>query len=152
MTSPKPDAVTGIGLRGFRPAFLTIGVLQILLAASMLVGDLGAKMASFGVPPAILASPHYLDAMHWVYTHMLVIGLIIATLGHYAEGARLQRAMARLLFLAHVYYTWLDFRASDSAVGTGLYQGPASLMPAFIGMGFTLVFAWLSVFAKARAA
>ena len=127
-------------LPGFKASCLTIGGLNLFLAGGLLARGIPAAMAPFGVPPQILASPHYLDAMHWTYAHMCVLALIIGALGLWAQEARLRRNMARLLFCAHLYYTWLDFRSSDSFVGTGLYQGSASLIPAFISLFVTLVF------------
>lgn len=131
-------------LPGFRNTCLIVSVLDVLLAAGVLLRGIRPSMAQFGVPQAVLDSPHYTDAIFWVYSHMLVIGLIIGVLGWYAESPALRQAMARLLLAAHLFYTVLDFRASDSLLGNGLYQGPASLIPAFISLFMTVLFAHLS--------
>lgn len=128
----------------FRTSCLTICILYVLLTGSLFLQGFQKAMLPFKVPPEILRSPHYLDAMHWVYTHMLVIGLIVGVLGLYAESTRLKQNMSRLLFVAHIYYRYMDFRASDSIVGTGLYKGPASLIPAFIALGVTLLLLHMS--------
>ncbi|HEY9842650.1 MAG TPA: hypothetical protein V6D23_19455 [Candidatus Obscuribacterales bacterium] len=132
--------MAGCPLPGFKASCLTVGGLNLFLAGGLLARGIPAAMAPFGVLPQILASPHYLDAMHWTYTHMCVLALIIGALGLWAQDPRLRRNMARLLFFAHLYYTFLDFRASDSILGTGLYKGSASLIPAFISLFVTLVF------------
>lgn len=134
---------------GFRGICLTVGVVYVLLAGSILARGVPASMAPFGIPPETLASAHYVDAIWWVYTHMVVLGVLMIGLGRLAEGVRLQRGMARILFAAHVYYTWLDVRASDSALGTALYEGPASVAPAVVAGLAMLAFGWLS-FAPAR--
>ena len=76
---------------------------------------------------------------------MIILGLVIATIGIFAEGAKLKVWMSRLLLLANAYYMVLDFRSSDSSLGNGLYEGDASLMPAFMAMGITLLFLQLVV-------
>ena len=129
---------------GFRGTCIAVGVTYVLLGGSILARGVPASLAPFGVPPDILASPHYVDAIWWVYTHMVVLGGVMLVLGRFAEGAALKLWMARMLFVAHVYYTWLDIRASDSAWGTGLYQGPASVAPAVIAGLSMLAFMRLS--------
>jgi hypothetical protein len=129
----------------FRVSCVVVGVLYVLLGASVLVRGGAASLAEFGVPADTLASPHYADAIWWVYTHMIVIGLMIVVVGWFAQGVKLKRSFARLMFTAQVYYLILDVRASDSPLGSGLYEGPASLVPAVIGALVMLVFAHLSV-------
>ena len=138
-------------LPGFRATCLIISALEVPLAASILLRGVRPSMAPFGVPDALLDAPHYQDAILWVYTHMLVLGLIIGVVGLYADGERLKRAFARLMFAAHAYYAWLDLHASDSALGTGLYRGPGSLVPVVIGLVITALFAHLSLCARSRA-
>jgi hypothetical protein len=128
----------------FRSTCLGIGVLFVLLAASELAQGVPKSLAGFGVPAVVLASPHYQDAMVWVFTHMLVLGLIIGVVGYFAEGARTQRAFARVLLLSIAVFTVFDFRTSDSLLGNGLYAGPRSLVPAVIDLIVLLLFAHLS--------
>jgi hypothetical protein len=132
-------------LPGFRASCVLVCVLYVLLGGSILVRGGAASLAEFGVPAATLASPHYADAIWWVYTHMIVLGLLTGVVGLWGQGVRLQRWFARAMLVAHVYYVLLDVRASDSPLGTGLYQGPASMAPAVIGSVVLLVFAYLSV-------
>jgi hypothetical protein len=119
-------------LPGFRRACLVISGAYVLLGASILVRGGAASMADYGVPAATIASPHYADAIWWVYVHMIVLGLVIGVVGLFAEGARLRLWFARVLLAAHAYYLFLDTRSSDSALGNGLYQGPGSVTPAVI--------------------
>jgi hypothetical protein len=148
---PKPDArMCKHRLPGFKASCVTIAVLYVLLGGSIVLRGTRASMAAYGVPEATLASPHYDDAIFWVYTHMIVIGLLTGVVGVFGEGERLKKWAARLLFAAHVFYTYLDFRSSDSILGNGLYRGPASLVPPIICLVVTLVFAHLSFCSGAR--
>ncbi len=52
-------------LPGFRASCLTVAVLFVLLAGSILARGAAASMAPFGVPEATLVSPHYRDAIQW---------------------------------------------------------------------------------------
>ncbi|MBI5515208.1 MAG: hypothetical protein HY909_15635 [Deltaproteobacteria bacterium] len=130
-------------LPGYRATFVGVGALYALLAASILAQGPSRAMARYQVPSAILASPHYADAITWVYVHMLVLGLVLAVFGHLSEPGRLRVWMARLLLGAHVAYTTLDFRASALPFGTGLYKGPGALAPAVIGLVVTALLAHL---------
>jgi len=107
-------------------------------------------MAEFSVPEAILEARHYRDAILWVYSHMIVLGLMIGVIGRFAESPKLKLWTARLFLLAQVYYTYLDVRTSDSALGDGLYQGPSSIIPALIGGVITILFLHLSLCPAAR--
>jgi hypothetical protein len=129
----------------FKTSCVVVGILYVLLGASVLVRGGAASLAEFGVPADTLASPHYADAIWWVYTHMIVIGLMTGVVGWFAQGVQLKRSFARLMFVAHIYYVILDVRASDSLLGSGLYEGPASIVPAIIGALVMLVFAHMSV-------
>lgn len=128
-------------LPGFRVSCLTVGGVYVFLAGGILARGVGVAMADYAVPASTLASPHYVDAMTWVFLHMTVIGLIIATVGWFAEGVRFQRAFARFLLGAQLMYLTLDVRAADWPLGTGLYKGTGSLGPVLVG-GLALVL-WL---------
>jgi hypothetical protein len=129
----------------FRTSCLVVCVLYALLAGSILVRGAEASMAPFGVPSAVLASAHYQDAIFWVYSHQLVLGLLIGALGFVVVDPRAQLVLSRVLFAAHVYYAFLDFRSSDSPLGNALYQGPASLAPAIVCVVVGVLFAWHSI-------
>ncbi len=132
-------------LPGFKGTYITVGGLFVLLASSMLFRGIPENMAQFNVPSEILNAPHYLDAMWWTYSHMLILGLVIGLIGILAEGVKLKVWMSRLLLMANLYYVFLDVRSSDSALGNGLYEGEASLIPAIIGSVITLLFLQLVV-------
>lgn len=134
-------------LPGFKATCLTVGIVDIFLAGSLFARGLMQSLSEFKVPAEILASPHYFDAMLWVYVHMIVIGLIIGCVGYYADATnlRLQKRLSVLLFVVHFFYTYLDFRSSDSVLGNGLYQGAASVFPAVIGLVMTLLFLQLVI-------
>ena len=119
-------------LPGFRKTCLAVCGLHIALAGGILTRGAEQAMAEFEVPPVVLTSPHYQDAIFWVYLHMLVIALIVGLIGVRATEPRLQRDFSRLMFAASAVYAWLDLRASDSALGEALYRGPGSLIPVLV--------------------
>lgn len=129
----------------FRKTFVTIGILQVLMAGSMFAQGMIPSMSQFGIPSETLNSPHYLDAISWVYLHMMVMGFMVIVTGLFAKDQLLKKWISRTLFLACCVYTFLDFRASDSVLGKALYQGPGSLVPAITSLIFTLAFLNLSV-------
>jgi hypothetical protein len=110
------------------------------MAGSLFLKGLMASMVDFQVPTQTLNSPHYYDAIWWVYSHMIIIGLIIGVVGWHAKGSQLKKRMAWLLLIVRVYYTYLDFRTSDSFLGNGLYKGEGSVIPGFVCLFVTLLF------------
>jgi|GEM_PF-778255 len=130
-------------LPGFRGICLGVCVLYTMLTMGLFLQGIRPFMSSFQIPKHVLDSPLYIDAIMWVYMHMLVIGLIIGCLGLYAKDNKLKKNVSRLLFGAHVFYTFFDFRASDSFLGTALYKGPGSITPAIIALTVTLLFFYL---------
>jgi len=131
-------------LPGFKGTCLTIGLLNVMLAGSLFLRGLGASMAEFRVPAATVASAHYLDALTWVYVHMIVVGVLIGALGLWVDAPLTRRRFARVLLAAHLVYACLDFRSSDSVLGNGLYQGSASLLPGLYCLVACLLFLHLS--------
>jgi hypothetical protein len=124
-----------MALPGFRASCLTLAGLYVVLAGNILVRGSVLVMADYAVPPGTLASPHYADAMLWVFLHMTVIGLMIGVVGWFAEGVRMQRAFARLMLGALLVYTFLDVRSADWSLDAGrsarfrLWRSPRPLAP-----------------------
>ena len=135
-------------LPGFKACCLTVGFLYVLMAGSLFLKGLMTSMTAFQVPVQTTNSPHYHDAILWVYSHMIVLGLLIGVVGCYATDRQLQKWVARLLLIVHVYYTYLDFRTSDSFLGNGLYKGAGSVIPGFVCLFVTLLFAQLVLFGE----
>ncbi|MFY8108412.1 MAG: hypothetical protein ACOVO9_05440 [Bacteroidia bacterium] len=103
------------------------------------------SMSEFEVPEQVLNSPHYFDAIFWVYVHMIVIGLLIILLGISVTDLNKQKWISSILFLATSFYTYLDFKTADWSYGNALYKGESSLAPAIIGLLVNLVFMILTV-------
>ena len=76
---------------------------------------------------------------------MMVIGFLIFSLGLGVEDKEKQKWISLFLFLITVFYTYLDFRTSDSSVGNGLYKGDGSVVPGYIGLVVNGVFGQLVV-------
>jgi hypothetical protein len=138
-------------LPGFKATCLGVGALFALLASSELARGVAASMDGFGLPAATLASPHYLDAMSWVFVHMLVLGVVIAVVGASVGEARARTAFARVMTLAMLVFTTLDLRTSDSPLGNHLYMGGRTLVPPVIDVVVLLLFAHLALCRSASA-
>jgi hypothetical protein len=119
-------------LPGFKASCLTLCAIYLFLAGGILLRGPMVAMADYQVPPETLASPHYADAMLWVFLHMSVIALMIGTAGYFGEGVRFQRAFSRLMFCAILVYATLDVRTADWFLGNALYKGTASLGPVMV--------------------
>ncbi len=88
----------------FRGCCVFVGVVQCVLALSVLVRGVEV-LAPFGVPESTLVSPHFGDAIYWVYTHMVVLGALIIAIGLRVTDPAARTTLSRLLFVAHAYYT-----------------------------------------------
>jgi hypothetical protein len=126
-------------LPNFKVTLVFLGSLYILMPITLFVKGLMPSMAEFKVPEATLQSPHYADAILWVYVHMMVLGALIAMLGFTVKQANEQRWVCLALLLISILYTYLDFRSSDSVLGNALYKGKQSLVPAYMGLFFNLM-------------
>ncbi len=127
-------------LPNFKRTFLIVGYTFIFLALSLFTRGLMNSMAEFKVPELILNSPHYFDAILWVYVHMTVIGLLIITIGYSVDDFNKQKWITTLLFLVTTFYVYLDFRSADWIFGNALYKGESSIIPAIIGLIVNLLF------------
>ena len=124
---------------------MAVGVLFVLLASSLFLKGLIPSMAEFKIPENILNSAHYYDAIFWVYVHMMVIGVLFILIGISVKELQHQQLISILLLLITAFYTYLDFRTSDSMFGNALYKGEASVIPAYISLIVNLVFLQLSI-------
>lgn len=132
-------------LPGFKASCMTLAGIYVVIAGSLLARGIPASMAQYQVPAELLSSPHYVDAMSWVFQHMLVIGLMIGTVGFYADSARLQRPFSRLMLLATLVYTALDVHTADWPLGNALYKGGQSLAPVVVDVLAVVLWARLSL-------
>jgi uncharacterized membrane protein len=127
-------------LPNFKTTLVMVGITFMLLPLGLFMKGLMPSMAEFQVPSMILESPHYYDAILWVYVHMMVIGFLIFSLGLGVEDRSKQKWISLFLFLITVFYTYLDFRSSDSSLGNALYKGASSVAPAYISLVVNLLF------------
>ena len=129
----------------FRATFMIVGITFVILSLSLFLKGLIPSMAEFKVPEPVLSSPHYFDALLWVYVHMIVIGLLILLIGISVTDPKKQQWITMILILIISVYTYLDFRSSDSALGNGLYKGEASVAPALFSLGVEVLLILLVV-------
>lgn len=145
MAPTDEKAISEAYARWFRGTFTAIGSVEVFFALLTMLQGPSQVMSQFGIPEAVVASPHYLDAMFWVVLHMCFIGLISVSIGQMVTGRRAQKWFPRIFVLFHATYAYLDIRASDSVLGTGLYQGPVSLVTPVISCTLLLAMLHLAV-------
>lgn len=129
----------------YKSTLISIGSLFILLSLSLFTKGLMKSMKQFQVPENIINSPHYYDAILWVYIHMMVIGVLIILLGFSVSLKSHQKWISFLLLILTSIYTYLDFRTSDSFLGNSLYKGDESTIPGFISLTTNLAFLLLFI-------
>lgn len=130
-------------LPGFKATCTAVGAFYVLLGSMTLAQGASAILEPFAVPEFVLNSAHFSDFFHWLFVHMITIGILIALLGRFVEGATQQQFVARVLFLLVLHYTYLDIRTS--VWGNNLYSHAKSLVPVTIDILVALSFALLSV-------
>ena len=124
----------------FRVTFISVGGVEVFFGVLSLIQGPKQLMSQFGIPEHVVNSPHYVDAMTWVVLHMTVLGTTLLTLGTLANEQRLQKSLTCIFLMFHFVYAFLDVRSSDNPLGTALYEGNASLIPAIMSSTFFLLF------------
>lgn len=124
------------GIPGFRPAFIAVGVVYVVLASSALAGGVGV-MRDFCVPEAVLASPFLGDFFSFFYECMAFVGVLIAVFGLTTRGRREQQWVALVFAGSSLLFGLRDLSTSDSQFGNHLYCGRATLV--FVYFSFALV-------------
>ena len=124
----------------FRVTFISVGGVEVFFGVLSLIQGPKQLMSQFGIPEHVVNSPHYVDAMTWVVLHMTVLGTTLLTLGMLANEQRLQKSLTCIFLMFHFVYAFLDVRSSDNPLGTALYEGNASLIPAIMSSTFFLLF------------
>jgi hypothetical protein len=137
MTSP-PE------LRAFRPVFISIGVVHVLLAASALGRGVGT-LRDFGVPEEMVTSPVLGDFFAFFYEYMAFVGGLVVLFGVVTRGWRAQLLVSTVFAVASVGFALRDLGTSDSRFGNHLYRGDATLVFVAIDLGFAVAFAALIV-------
>ena len=130
---------------GWKLIGTVIGAVYCLLGSSMLLRGVQSAMQPFGVPETTLNSPHFADFFHFLFVHMVVLGILTVLLARFVNEGRQQRIAAWVLFAINLHYTYLDFRTSDSALGNSLYHGPGTLVPPLIDVVVTLAWLYLAL-------
>jgi uncharacterized membrane protein len=137
--------------RGWRPLCITVGVVYVLLALSMLVRGVDI-MRGFGTPDEVVRSPVFADFFYFFYELMALVGVLIGLLGITTQGRARQQKIAGLLSAVMLALLWRDLSTADWALGSRLYRGPGTLAPPLISLVIALAFAWVAWARPARAA
>jgi hypothetical protein len=134
---------------GWKPLCITMGVVYVLLALSMLVRGVGI-MTGFGTPDELVRSPVFADFFSFFYELMALVGVLIALLGITTQGRALQQKIASVLCSVNLALAARDLSTADWAFGSRLYRGPGTLAPVAISLVFALAYAWVALARPAR--
>ncbi|MFO0713156.1 MAG: hypothetical protein U0353_25090 [Sandaracinus sp.] len=129
---------------GFRAVFTVIGVVYALMAASALSRGV-SMLADFGVSQAELASPVLADFFSFFYQLMAYVGGLLVLFGWVTRERRAQIAVSLFIALANLFFAFRDLSTSDSALGTHLYRGEATLVFVAIDLVLAAAFGALAV-------
>lgn len=122
----------------FKKHLRIIGSVLSLLSISLFIKGILHVMSEYGVPSNVLQNAYYIDAITWVYTHMLVVGILILCIGYGIKEIKIQKWVSLTLFIIITLYCIMDFAHSDSVLGNSLYKGPQSIIPAIISLIISL--------------
>lgn len=123
-------------IRGFATVFTVIGTLYVAMASSMLVRGADALL-DFGVAPELVAEPVLEDFFLFFYQLMAFVGVLTIVVGRVVHGRGRQAVVAAVFCVANVVWGLRDLGTSDSAWGSRLYEGEATLV--FVAIDAVLV-------------
>lgn len=132
------------GLRAFKPAFVVLGALYVLMAASALARGT-AFLEEFGVSHELASDPVLTDFFTFFYQLMAFIGVLTIVFGVVTRERRAQVQVAGVFFVANILLALRDLSTSDSNFGNALYKGDKTLVFVVISVVYAAVFASLAL-------
>lgn len=134
---------------GWKPLCISVAVLYVLLALSMLVRGVNI-MTGFGTPDELVRSPVFADFFSFFYELMALVGVLIGLLGITTQGRARQQRVAGVLCAVMLALLWRDLSTADWALGSRIYRGPGTLAPPLISLLLALAFGWVALARPAR--
>ena len=131
-------------LQAFKPAFVVLGLIYILMASYALVRGT-ALLEDFGVSPAVASDPVLTDFFVFFYQLMAYIGVLIVVFGLVTRERRAQAQVASVFFVASVLLAFRDLSTSDTRFGSALYKGEETVFFVAVSVVYALVFGVLAV-------
>lgn len=132
------------GMRAFRPAFVVLGLLYVLMACSALVKGT-ALLEGFGVSHAVASDPVLTDIFLFYYQLMAYIGILTVVFGLVTRERRAQAQVSAVFFVASILIALRDLSTSDCRFGNALYKGEATVFFVFVSVFYATVFGFLSI-------
>ena len=126
-------------IRGFKPVFITIGVIYTLLASSMLVRG-PTVLLDFSVPQRTVSDPILQDFFTFFYLLMAFVGVLTVLFGHVTRERRTQLTAAGVFFVWNIVTALRDLSTSDCQLGSRLYKGEGTVVLVFISVAQALAF------------
>lgn len=132
------------GLRAFKPAFVVLGIVYVLMAASALVRG-PAFLEEFGVSHAIASDPVLEDFFMFLYQLMAYIGILIIVFGLVTRERRDQARVSSVFCVASILCALRDLSTSDTQLGNALYKGEATVFFVGVSVVYAVVFGSLAI-------
>ena len=132
------------GIRGFKASLMVLGILYVMMAASMLVRGHGV-MRDFGAPEELVSSPIFADVFSFFYEMMAAFGLSMVLFGQVTRDRASQVLVAAVYCAISLRFMLRDLSTSDSEFGNHLYKGAATQVFVYIGLTYTTVFGALAL-------
>lgn len=132
------------GLRAFKPAFVVLGLVYVLMASSALVKGT-PFLEDFGVSHQVASDPVLTDFFSFYYQLMAYIGVLTIVFGLVTRERRAQAHVASVFFMASILIALRDLSTSDTRFGSALYKGKETIVFVVISVVYAMVFGSLAI-------
>ncbi len=132
------------GLRAFKPAFVVLGLLYVLMAISALAQGT-AFLEDFGVSHELASDPVLGDFYTFFYQLMAYIGVLTVLFGLVTRERRAQAHVASVFFAASILMALRDLSTSDTRFGSALYKGEATMVFVVVSVVYAAIFGGLAI-------
>ena len=137
------------GLPAFRPVFVVLGLLYVLMASSALVQGT-AFLEDFGVSHELASDPVLTDFFMFFYQLMAFVGVLTVVFGLVTRERRAQVQVASVFCVACILLALRDLSTSDTRFGTALYKGEETVFFVIVSIVYAMVFGGLAIMAFLR--
>jgi hypothetical protein len=132
------------GLRAFKPAFVVLGLVYVMMASSALVKGT-TFLEPFGVSHEVASDPVLTDFFLFFYQLMAYVGALTVLFGLVTRERRAQALVASVFFLGNILIALRDLSTSDTRFGNALYKGEATIFFVVVSFAYAAVFGVLAL-------
>jgi heme A synthase len=137
------------GLRAFKPVFVVLGLIYVLMASSALVKGT-VFLEDFGVSHELASDPVLTDFFMFLYQLMAFVGVLTVLFGLVTRERRAQVQVASLFFVACILLALRDLSTSDTRFGSALYKGEETVFFVVVSVVYAMVFGSLAIMGLRR--